>query len=83
MSKQSPPAPAVSAIGPCPTIIQTVGRPGTGSLPSTNRQKHFEKEKHSGRKPLNCIPLTDGEFLAQKEGDQRCDVLGKLPVHGH
>ena len=30
MSKQ--PAPAASAVGPCPTIIQIVGRPGTGSL---------------------------------------------------
>ena len=35
MSKPPPPAPTVSAAGPCPTVIQTVGRPGTGSLPST------------------------------------------------
>ena len=35
MSKQPPPAPTASAIGPCPTVIQIVGRPGTGSLPST------------------------------------------------
>ena len=35
MSKQPPPAPTASAIGPCPTIIQIVGRPDTGSLPST------------------------------------------------
>ena len=35
MSKQPPPAPTSSAIGPCPTIIQIVGRPGTGSLIST------------------------------------------------
>ena len=35
MSKQAPPAPTASVIGPCPTIIQIVGRPGTGSLPST------------------------------------------------
>ena len=35
MSKQAPPAPTASAIGPCPTVIKTVGRPGTGSLPST------------------------------------------------
>ena len=35
MSKQPPPAPTASAIGPCPTIIQIVGRPGTGSLPMT------------------------------------------------
>ena len=31
----TPPAPTASAIGPCPTVIQIVGRPGTGSLPST------------------------------------------------
>ena len=35
MSKQPPPAPTASAIGPCPTIIQIVGRPVTGSLPRT------------------------------------------------
>ena len=35
MSKQPPPAPTASAVGPCPTLIQIVGRPGTGSLPST------------------------------------------------
>ena len=33
MSKQPPPAPTASAGGPCPTIIQIVGRPSTGSLP--------------------------------------------------
>ena len=35
MSKHPPPAPHASAVGPCPTVIQNVGRPGTGSLPST------------------------------------------------
>ena len=30
-----PPAPTTSAVGPCPTAIQIVGRPGTVSLPST------------------------------------------------
>ena len=30
-----PSAPTASAVGPCPTVIQIVGRPGTGSLPST------------------------------------------------
>ena len=33
MSKQPQPAPTASAVGPCPTMIQIVGRPGTGSLP--------------------------------------------------
>ena len=31
----TPPAPTASTIGPCPTVIKIVGRPGTGSLPST------------------------------------------------
>ena len=35
MSKQPLPAPTASAIGPCPTVIQTEGRPGTGSKPRT------------------------------------------------
>ena len=35
MSKQPPPAPTASTIGPCPTVIQVVGRPGAGSFPST------------------------------------------------
>ena len=35
MSKQPPPAPTASAADPCPTVIKIVGRPGTGSLPST------------------------------------------------
>ena len=35
MSKQPPPAPTASAVGPCPTLIQIVGRPGTGTLPRT------------------------------------------------
>ena len=35
MSKQPPPAPTASTIGPCPTVIQIVGRPGTVSLPRT------------------------------------------------
>ena len=29
------PAPTASAVGPCPTHIQLVRRPGTGSFPST------------------------------------------------
>ena len=33
MPKQPPTAPTASAVGPCPTIIQIVGRPDTGRLP--------------------------------------------------
>ena len=35
MSKQPPPAPTASTIGPCSAIIQIVGRLGPGSLPRT------------------------------------------------
>ena len=35
MSTQPPSAPTARAIGPCPTIIQIVGRPGTRSLRRT------------------------------------------------
>ena len=34
-NQTTPPAPTASAVGPCPTVIQIVGRPGTGRLPST------------------------------------------------
>ena len=34
MSKQPRPAPTASVVSPCPSVIQIVGRPGTGSLPS-------------------------------------------------
>ena len=34
MSNQPSQAPTTSEVGPCPTVIQIVGRPGTGSLPS-------------------------------------------------
>ena len=33
MSEQPPPAPTASAVGPGPTVIQIVGRLGTGNLP--------------------------------------------------
>ena len=35
VSEQPPPAPTASPISPCPTIIQNIGRPDTGSLPRT------------------------------------------------
>ena len=35
MSKQPPPAPTASTVGPCPTLLQISRTPGTGSLPST------------------------------------------------
>ena len=49
MSKQPPPAPTASAVGPCPTVIQIVGRPGTGSLPSTFAPPDHPREKERER----------------------------------
>ena len=46
MSKQPPPAPTASAVGPCPTAIQIVGRPGTGSLPSTIAPPDHPPRRH-------------------------------------
>ena len=40
MSKQPPPAPTASTIGPCHIIIQFVGRPCTGSLPRAIAPPH-------------------------------------------
>ena len=34
MSKQRPPAPTASAVGPCPTEIQIVGRPALEVYPT-------------------------------------------------
>ena len=57
MSKQPLPAPTASAVGPCPTVIQIVGRPGTGSVPST-----IAPPDH----PRNCGRTDDGACLYYK-----------------
>ena len=54
MSKQPPPAPTASAVGPCPTVIQIVGRPGTGSLPSTIAPPLTASETYKCRLPDNA-----------------------------
>ena len=69
MSKQPPPAPTASAVGPCPTVIKTVGRPGTGSLPST-----FAPPDH----PRWC----DGTRPTSSIGVGGAMVLGKLLAPG-
>ena len=58
MSKQPPPAPTASAVGPCPTVIQIVGRPGTESLPSTfappDHPQNVRKISETNRKSCLC-----------------------------
>ena len=49
MSKPPPPAPTASAIGPCPTVIKIVGRPGTGSLPSIIAPPDHPQPEGGGR----------------------------------
>ena len=74
MSKQPPPAPTASAIGPSPTVIKIVGRPGTGSLPSTiappdhpiNHQDPFIQRPGRSSRQTSC-PLLDS-LLRHAEG---------------
>ena len=40
MSKQPPPAPTASAVGPCPTVIHIVSSPGSGSYPAPSHHPH-------------------------------------------
>ena len=51
MSKQPPPAHTASAVGPCPPpLSKFVGRPGTGSLPST-----FAPPDHTLPHRTDCV----------------------------
>ena len=62
MSKQPPPAPTASAVGPCPTVIKIVGRPGTRSFPST-----FAPPDHP---PLWEIVRLETELLSQSSNQK-------------
>ena len=79
MSKPPPPAPTASAIGPCPTVIKNVGRPGTGSLPSTiappdhpcenlvlHKISHEVSRVFNDEKSTNC-----------RQADQVTKIIGK------
>ena len=46
MSKQPPPAPTASAVGPCPTVIQIVGAPALEVYPA--RSHHPTTPGHKG-----------------------------------
>ena len=66
MSKQPPPAPTASAVGPSPTVIKIVGRPGTGSIPST-----FAPPDHptdSRRAAVSCWRKCVHEVLVNRLG---------------
>ena len=56
MSKPPPPAPTASAIGPCPTVIKIVGRPGTGSLPSIIAPPDHPQPEDDGNTVKDSLP---------------------------
>ena len=71
MSKQSPPAPTASAVGPCPTVIQIVGRPGTESLPSTIAPPDHPGERGENRQ-MRVQTTPDRIYcVSQREGGGR------------
>ena len=97
MSKQPPPVPTASTIGPCPTIIQIVGRPGTGSLPSTiappdhppqicrtPRHWKFIQDHRTTRPPPAQLALSYyySYYQNPRGWSDGAMVLGKLPVPG-
>ena len=65
MSKQPPPAPTVSAVGPCPTVIQIVGRPDTGSLPSTIAPPDHPPSNENCDKLYSQLSLSQSRNLFQ------------------
>ena len=60
MSKQPTPAPTASAVGLCPTVIKIVGRPGTGSLPSTLAPPDLPPDARAGRSHTGVVGWSEG-----------------------
>ena len=67
MSKQPPPAPTASAVGPCPTVVKIVGRPGTGSLPSTIAPS--DQPRFGFKGPLRQY-FSQNRAVSQREGER-------------
>ena len=76
MSKQPPPlpppAPTASAIGPCPTVIQIVGCPGTGSLPCTIAPPDHHSRRDDTLTGKNLLPSRE-QILSCKSTIQSFD----------
>ena len=86
MSKQPPPTPTASSVGPCPTVIQTVGRPGPGRLSRTIPAiLDLGRRSKNDRLLSTATPLTcNNSTLAAKtlRWSGGAVVLAKLPVPG-
>ena len=74
MSKQPPPAPTASAVGPYPTVVKIVGRPGTGSLPSTFAPPDHPHKKDISQNDIINFTLRPNQVL-KGQGVER--------VHGY
>ena len=55
MSKQPPPAPTASAVGPCPTVNQIVGRPGTQHHRTTQPPLEILVQNFIQHHPQPCL----------------------------
>ena len=76
MSKQPPPAPTASAVGPCPTVIKIVGRPGTGSLPSTIAPPDHPQFFSKGLKNVETAVVNEPSVFEPKK--EKTDTLSGI-----
>ena len=81
MSKQPPPAPTASAVGPCPTVIKIVGRPGTESLPSTIAPPDHPSSIRSAQKSADHV-LFSLTVLCYSLGNIRFIGVGRFRILG-
>ena len=79
MSKQSPPAPTANIVGPCPTTIQIVGRPGTGSLPSTIAPPNLPTHKELDYQVSICSLIPPAIAISKTQNRADTSVWWKLP----
>ena len=81
MSKQPPPAPTASTVGPCHTIIKIVGRPGTGSLPRTiappDHPRRYQKAVKKAKEDWIGAQCEEIENCLNKNNSKRAYQLVK------
>ena len=56
-AQTTPTAPTASAVGPCPTVIQIVGRPGSGSVPGTIAPTDHPSVKMTDSKHMHILTV--------------------------